>query len=124
MVFGSKRVRHAYFFVAATTPLDQQLAQRVFMMGSQQLRNSNPTFRNLFDQVEKKSNVLTIGAGRTPSIDNIEQTFQTWLQTRRITIKNIQSLYQQQIFFADGEDRAPFGGGSYGWVAAVYFELG
>ncbi|NWJ47940.1 MAG: hypothetical protein HXX08_18965 [Chloroflexi bacterium] len=124
MAFGSKRVKHAYFFVAATTPLDQQLAKRVFSVGSQQLRNSSSTFRSLFDQVEKKSSALTIGAGRTPSIDNLEQTFQTWLQTRNINIKNIQSLYQQQIFFASGEDRPPLGGGSYWWATAVYFELG
>jgi hypothetical protein len=123
MIIGTGRVKHAYLFVAATIPLDQRAAQRLFPLAWQQLGKTDPNFKRLFDQVERRDGVLTMGAAKILNLANFTDTFQTWLGTRGVNCGDVESLLNKQVFFFSSEERNPRGGNMYKWSVGVYFDI-
>ncbi len=123
MMYVSGNVRHLYMFAASTIGLDQPSARRLFPLAWQKLRTSNPTFRHLFDQVDKRSDAVTMAATRSFFLDDFTNSFQNWLQTRGVYVNNIENLISRQVFMVEDEAKDIRSRSNYKWAVGFYFDV-
>jgi hypothetical protein len=125
----SRKVRKVYSFIIATTMLDvsnpigNTIVKQIYPYACENLRNSKPEFKKLYDNVKKEHTENLIDSGMTLSSKDFASCFNSWLKTQGMFVDNFSSLVDKQAFVFAGDAQNPQDGSKFSWSVFIYFDI-
>lgn len=124
---ANPKIKTVYSFVAATIMLDlntsmgNSMVQQIHPYACQNLRNGNPEFSRLYDQVERENTPHVLGTGMAASPEGFVEAFFAWLKSKSIKITDPNRKKKISVFSGDAKN--PQTGLSFKWCVTIYFDM-
>ncbi|MEW6241220.1 MAG: hypothetical protein AB1564_10480 [Chloroflexota bacterium] len=122
-------IKTVYSFVAATTFLDlgtpfgKAVIQQIHPYAVQNMAQTNPAFKVLYEQVQAENSPHVLGSGAAPSPEGYVEAFLAWLGQKGVKIENVAAYVNSRIFVFGGDAQDPNTGKSFNWSVLIYFEM-
>jgi hypothetical protein len=127
---GTGTVKRVYSFIVSTIMVDSSSQMGMAMLKQippyvyQSLNGTDPTFKKLYDIVQKEDSPHMLGTGMAHSPDDYAAAFLAWLKTKGVNIINTAPLMKKQIFLFAGDAMNPQTNKSFNWCMFIYFDIG
>jgi hypothetical protein len=125
----TKSINTVYSFIAATilidaaSPFGEALISQLYPFVTQNLNQTQPSFKRLYDQVERENTPHVMGTGMAASTAGFAGAFVSWLKSKGVNIENFEPLIGKEIFVFGGDAQNPQDGSSFAWSVSFYFDL-
>ncbi|MEE8590809.1 MAG: hypothetical protein V3T35_05755 [Spirochaetia bacterium] len=126
---STRTIKTVYSFIAATilidaaSPFGKALIGQLIPFATQNLSQSHPPFKQLYDQVERENTPHVLGTGMAASPEGFAGAFVSWLESMGVNIEDFNPLIGTEVFVFGGDAQNPQDGSSFAWSVSFYFDI-
>jgi len=126
---STRTIKTVYSFIAATilidaaSPFGKALIGQLIPFVTQNLNQSHPPFKQLYDQVERENTSHVLGTGMAASPEGFAGAFVSWLKSKGVNIEDFNPLIGTEVFVFGGDAQNPQDGSSFAWSVSFYFDI-